>query len=148
LDQGDVSTATKYFELAAHWGWMEAFYYLAEMSNNGVGRQRHCGMAASYYKMVAERAEAIHSSFLEANDAYKDGDKERALVASMMAAEQGYENAQANVAFLLDEQRSLLPVDSVLSYGTDARRPQPSSSLLKNAALALIYWTRSAKQAN
>lgn len=148
LDQGDVSTATKYFELAAHWGWMEAFYYLAEMSNNGVGRQRHCGMAASYYKMVAERAEAIHSSFLEANDAYKDGDKERALVASMMAAEQGYENAQANVAFLLDEQRSLLPVDSVLSYGTNARRPQPSSSLLKNAALALIYWTRSAKQAN
>ncbi|EYE99038.1 ubiquitin ligase complex subunit HRD3 [Aspergillus ruber CBS 135680] len=148
LDQGDVSTATKYFELAAHWGWMEAFYYLAEMSNNGVGRQRHCGMAASYYKMVAERAEAIHSSFLEANNAYKDGDKERALIASMMAAEQGYENAQANVAFLLDEQRSLLPVDSVLSYGTNAGRPQRSSSLLKNAALAMIYWTRSAKQAN
>lgn len=148
LDQGDVPTATKYFELAAHWGWMEAFYYLAEMSNNGVGRQRHCGMAASYYKMVAERAEAIHSSFIEANVAYKYGDKERALVASMMAAEQGYENAQANVAYLLDEQRSLLPVDSVISYGTNARRPQPPSSLLKNATLALIYWTRSAKQAN
>lgn len=144
LDQGDVATATKYFELAAHWGWMEAFYYLAEMSNNGVGRQRHCGMAASYYKMVAERAEAIHSSFIEANAAYKNGDKERALVAMMMAAEQGYESAQANVAYLLDEQHSLLPIESIFP---DNKKLRPSS-LLRNAALALIYWTRSAKQAN
>lgn len=144
LDQGDVSTASKYFELAAHWGWMEAFYYLAEMSNNGVGRQRHCGMAASYYKMVAERAEAIHSSFIEANIAYKNGDKERALVAMMMAAEQGYESAQANVAYLLDEQHSLLPIESIIP---DSKKLRPSS-LLRNAALALIYWTRSAKQAN
>ena len=144
LDQGDISTATKYFELAAHWGWMEAFYYLAEMSNNGVGRQRHCGMAASYYKMVAERAEAIHSSFIEANIAYKNGDKEHALVTMMMAAEQGYESAQANVAYLLDEQRSLLPIDSILPENKKSR----PSSLLRNAALALVYWTRSAKQAN
>ena len=56
LDQGDVQTATKYFELAARWGWMEAFYYLAEIVNFGVGRERHCGMASAYYKMVAERA--------------------------------------------------------------------------------------------
>lgn len=145
LDQGDIPTATRYFELAARWGWMEAFYYLAEMSNNGVGRQRHCGMAASYYKMVAERAETVHSSFIEANTAYKNGDKERALIAVMMAAEQGYENAQANVAYVLDEQRSLFPLDSVLSPGT---KPRTTSSLLRNAALALIYWTRSAKQAN
>ncbi|PYH99411.1 putative ubiquitin-protein ligase Sel1/Ubx2 [Aspergillus ellipticus CBS 707.79] len=143
LDQGDVQTATRYFELAARWGWMEAFYYLAELSNNGVGRQRHCGMAASYYKMVAERAEAIHSSWEEANTAYENGDKERALVPAMMAAEQGYEHAQSNVAFLLDEQRSLLSLDSIVP-GT--KKPRPA--LLRNAALALIYWTRSAKQAN
>ncbi|KAE8151028.1 hypothetical protein BDV25DRAFT_153408 [Aspergillus avenaceus] len=143
LDQGDIPTATRYFELAARWGSMEAFYYLAEMSNNGVGRERHCGMAASYYKMVAERAEIIHSSFDEANSAYENGDKERALVAAMMAAEQGYEHAQANVAFLLDEQRSLFSLDRVLPGAKKAR-----SSLLKNAALALIYWTRSAKQTN
>ncbi|PWY92016.1 putative ubiquitin-protein ligase Sel1/Ubx2 [Aspergillus heteromorphus CBS 117.55] len=143
LDQGDVQTATRYFELAARWGWMEAFYYLAELSNNGIGRERHCGMAASYYKMVAERAEAIHSSWEEANTAYENGDKERALVPAMMAAEQGYEHAQSNVAFLLDEQRSLLPLDSIIP-GTQKSRP----ALLRNAALALIYWTRSAKQAN
>ncbi|KAB8079541.1 hypothetical protein BDV29DRAFT_55144 [Aspergillus leporis] len=143
LDQGDVATATRYFELAARWGWMEAFYYLAELSNNGVGRERHCGMAASYYKMVAERAEVIHSSFGEANSAYENGDKERALIPAMMAAEQGYEHAQSNVAFLLDEQRSLVSFDNILP-GTKKVRP----SLLRNAALALIYWTRSAKQTN
>ncbi|KAF9884836.1 ERAD-associated protein [Aspergillus nanangensis] len=143
LDQGDVATATRYFELAARWGWMEAFYYLAELSNNGVGRQRHCGVAVSYYKMVAERVEAIHSSFPEANTAYEHGEKERALVASMMAAEQGYETAQANVAFLLDEQRSLVSLSSIVPGLTQTRTP-----LLRNAALALVYWTRSARQAN
>lgn len=143
LDQGDVQTATRYFELAARWGWMESFYYLAELSNGGVGRRRHCGMATAYYKMVAERAEAIHSSFAESNTAYANGDKERALVASMMAAEQGYESAQSNVAYLLDEQRSLFSLDAILPWGKTVR-----PALLRNTALALIYWTRSAKQAN
>ncbi|KAJ5624921.1 Tetratricopeptide-like helical [Penicillium lagena] len=143
LDQGDVATAARYFELAATWGAMEAFYYLAEMSNFGIGRQRHCGVAAAYYKIVAERAELIHSSFEESNAAYEAGDKEGALIPAMMAAEQGYEHAQANVAHLLDEQRSLLSLSSILPW---AQKTRPS--LLRNAALALIYWTRSAKQAN
>ncbi|KAL1962530.1 hypothetical protein VTN77DRAFT_9405 [Rasamsonia byssochlamydoides] len=143
LDQGDVQTATKYFELAARWGWMEAFYYLAEIANNGIGQERHCGMASAYYKMVAERAEVIHSSFIEANTAYENGDLETALIGAMMAAEQGYENAQANVAYLLDEQRSVLSLDSILPWTTKRRSP-----LLRNPELALIYWTRSARQAN
>lgn len=144
LDQGDVATATRYFELAARYGWMEAFYYLAEIFDAGVGKERHCGMATAYYKMVAEKAENLHSSFAEANDAYESGDKETALIDSMMAAEQGYENAQSNVAFLLDEQRSMLLLDSILPL----HKKKQSSSLLRNAALALIYWTRSAKQSN
>lgn len=143
LDQGDVIAATRYFDLAARYGWVEAFYYLAEISNYGIGRQRHCGTAAAYYKMVAERAEAIHMSFPEANAAYENGDLERALIASMMAAEQGHETAQSNVAYLLDEQRSVLSLDRFLPSGEKSR-----PSLLRNAALALIYWTRSSKQAN
>jgi SEL1 protein len=143
LDQGDIPTATKYFELAARWGSMEAFYYLAELANNGIGRQRHCGLAASYYKMVAERAEVIHSSFVEANTAYERGDKDRAFIPTLMAAEQGYEFAQANVAFILDEQRSLFPLEKFVPA-----MKKPRSSLLRNTALALIQWTRSAKQAN
>jgi SEL1 protein len=143
LDQGDVAAASRYFELAARWGWMEAYYYLAEMANFGVGRQPHCGVAAAYYKMVAEKAEVIHSAFAESNAAYESGDKESALIPAMMAAEQGYEHAQANVAYLLDEQRSLFSLSRILPWAQKAR-----TKLLRNTALALIYWTRSAKQSN
>ncbi|KAJ5161806.1 Tetratricopeptide-like helical [Penicillium capsulatum] len=143
LDQGDVTTATRYFDLAARWGWMEAYYYLAEMANFGVGRQQHCGVAAAYYKLVAEKAEVIHSAFAESNAAWEAGDKEGALIPAMMAAEQGYEHAQANVAYLLDEKQSLFSLSALLPWSQKSR-----PSLLHNTALALIYWTRSAKQAN
>ncbi|KAH8698824.1 putative ubiquitin-protein ligase Sel1/Ubx2 [Talaromyces proteolyticus] len=143
LDQGDVSTATKYFELAARWGWMEAFYYLAEIANFGIGGERHCGIASAYYKIVAEKAERVHSSFTEANDAYQNGDYDTALIATMMAAEQGYEHAQANVAYLLDEQQSVLSLNKIIPW-----TKKPRSPLLQNTDLALIYWTRSARQSN
>ena len=61
LDQGDLDTAGRYFELAATAGVMEALYYLAELNNKGVGRDRNCGLATLYYKVVAERAEVLHS---------------------------------------------------------------------------------------
>lgn len=142
LDQGDINTAVHFFELAARHGHIEAFYHLAEISNNGVGRDRSCGMATAYYKMVAEKVESIHSSIDEANRAYDDGDVETALPLYMMSAEQGYESAQANVAYLLDEYKSILSLDSLIPW--KKRR----TSLLRNAFLALIYWTRSAKQSN
>ena len=142
LDQGDVPAATRYFELAVRHAHIEAYYHLAEISNNGIGRERSCGLATAYYKVVAEKAEAIHSSFEEANRAYEDGDKETAIIAYMMAAEQGYEHGQVNVAYILDEHTSILPLGSLLPWN------KPTSPLLRNAVLALIYWTRSAKQAN
>ena len=146
LDQGDVASATHYFEHAIRHGHIEAFYYLAEIDNGGIGRDRSCGMAAAEYKIVAERAEEVHSPLAEANQAYEDGDLETALVLYMMAAEQGYEVAQANVAYLLDEQKSRLPLPSLLP----GRRllPPPPASRLRDPRLALIYWTRSAKQSN
>ena len=60
----------------------------------------------------------------------------------MMAAEQGYEAAQANVAYILDEHKSILPLDSAIPW------KQRRTSLLRDAVLALMYWTRSAKQSN
>lgn len=132
LDQGDISTAIRYFDLGARHGHIEAFYHLAEISNNGIGRERSCGVATAYYKLVAEKAESIHSAFDDANDAYDEGDVDTALVTYMMAAEQGYEAAQANVAYILDGHHSVIP------WKKNAR----------DAALALIYWTRSAKQTN
>jgi SEL1 protein len=145
LDQGgsdDVQVAHRYFELAARYGHIEAFYYLAEMINQGIGRDRSCGLATAYYKSVSEKAEPLVSSFAEANQAYENADYELALIGYTMAAEQGYEKAQSNVAYLLDQEKSMLSLPSFSPFYT------PRSSLLRNTALALIYWTRSAKQSN
>jgi SEL1 protein len=135
--------ASRYFELAARYGHIESYYYLAEIIEQGIGRDRSCGLAAAYYKNVAEKAEPLLSSFAEANEAYETGDYELALIDNMFAAEQGYERAQANVAYILDQQKFRWSFPTWLSL-TATRRP----TLLQNAALALIYWTRSAKQLN
>ncbi|KAI0011949.1 HCP-like protein [Xylariaceae sp. FL0662B] len=145
LDQGqpdDLKIANSYFEAAARWANIEAQYYLAEMIHHGVGRDQTCGMAMAYYKNVAEKAEPLVSSWAEANRAYEDGDYELAFLDYVMAAEQGYEKAQNNVAFMLDPTQSRLPLLTWL------KRQSPKPSLLQNAALALIYWTRSAIQSN
>ncbi|KAF2758614.1 HCP-like protein [Pseudovirgaria hyperparasitica] len=142
LDQGDVVTASKYFELAARNGHIEAFYYLGDLSLQGVGRDKNCGMAAVYYKIVAEKAESIHSSFEEANEAYEVGDLQTALVGYMMAAEQGFESAQANVAYLLDRAQHCRSWEDTLSWA------KKKATNLTDDGLALIYWTRSAKQLN
>lgn len=116
LDQGDVPVAMKYFELAARHGHLEAYYYLAELTHGGVGRDKSCSVAAAYYKIVAEKAEIVSTSFPEANDAYADGDLETALVSYMMAAEQGYEVGQANVAYLLDQFKPKFTLASLVPF--------------------------------
>ena len=75
LDQGDVGTARNYFRQAASNGHIEAFYHLAEISNYGIGQDRSCEIATAYYKGVAEQVETLHSSFDEANQAYRAVDK-------------------------------------------------------------------------
>jgi SEL1 protein len=145
LDQGspnDISVANRYFELAARYGHIEALYYLAELIDQGVGRDRSCSLATAYYKSVAEKAEPLVSSFAEANEAYEEGDHELAFIDYLLAAEQGYEKGQANVAYLLDQHKSKWYLPSWLTF----KKSRPS--LLENAALGLIYWTRSAKQSN
>lgn len=150
LDQGDIDTAGRYFELSARNGFIEALYYLAEMTQSGIGRDRNCQLATAYYKIVAERGEIIHSSFTEANGAYKKGDLERAFIATAMAAEQGYETAQNNVGYLLDDQTAVISLPSSLPSIPllSSSKPKSRSSLLHNPHLALIYFTRSAGQSN
>lgn len=145
MDQGDLATATRYFEVASRHNNVEALYYLAELANQGLGRDRSCTTAAHFYKIVAEKTEALHSSFGEANAMYNAGDIDGALTLYLQAAEQGYEAAQANVAYILDK--------TVRSYRTPLHALFPSlsryaSAKRSDAALALTYWTRSARQAN
>ncbi|KAK0734445.1 hypothetical protein B0T26DRAFT_670739 [Lasiosphaeria miniovina] len=145
IDQGyadDLSAANHYFELAARYGNIEALYYLAEMNNFGVGREKSCSLALGFYKNVAEKAEPLVSSWAEANLALEEGDHELALLEYLGAAEQGYERAQNNVAYMLDPEKSRLIIPQWLYPRA------PKSSVLQNPTLALIFWTRSARQGN
>lgn len=137
-NRGEYSYANKWFELATRHGNVEAYYWLAEINNQGNGRERSCGMATLYYKHVSERVEALQAPLEWAHRAHKNNNRESALVGFMMAAEQGYESGQANVAWLLDEQKSRFP----LAWWR-VKRNDP-----KEQELALMYWTRSAKQQN
>ncbi|KAK1757395.1 protein sel-1 1 [Echria macrotheca] len=145
LDQGnaeDPAAASHFFEMAARHGNLEAYYFIAEMNYFGVGRDKSCSQAITYYKTVAERTEPLVSSWTEANLAHEDGDDELALLEYIGAAEQGYEKAQNNVAFLLDPEQSRLPLPQWLY--PRAQKP----ALLHDPELALIYWTRSSRQGN
>src|SRR3569833_1815880 len=145
LDQGqpeDLRIANDYFELAARYGQIEAHYYLAEMIHHGVGRDKACGQALLYYKTVAEKADPLVSSWLEANQAYEDGDHELALLDYQAAAEQGYEKAQNNNGNKQNTQKTNQPIPSWLVH------PAGQSGLLQNPTLGLIEWTRSSRQGN
>ena len=150
LDQGsaeDLRVANNYFELAARYGNIEAYYYLAELVHHGVGRENLCAIALNYYKGVAEKAEPVVSSWGDANAAYQAGDYEGAFLGYVLAAEQGYEKAQTNVAYLLDSERSKLPLVS-WARRQIASKDQQEGRLLENPRLALIQWTRSSRQSN
>ncbi|ATY59551.1 ubiquitin-ligase Sel1 Ubx2 [Cordyceps militaris] len=146
LDQGnpeDVKTANYLFELAARYGNIEAWYYLAEMTHHGVGRERQCHLALSYYKTVVERAEPLVSGWSQANLAYELGNHDLAFLHYLMAAEQGYEKGQTNVAFMLDAKFGKLSLVEML-----VGRQENKVSPMANANLALIEWTRSSRQSN
>lgn len=152
LDQGgaeDVRVAGNYFELASRYGLIEANYYLAEMIHHGVGRDKTCGMALQYYKGVAEKAEPLMSTWAAANEAYEDGDIETAFIHYLLMAEQGYERAQNNVAYLLDPDQSRLKLpESITKSLSLSGQDTPTSPLLEDPNTALIQWTRSHRQGN
>ncbi|CAK7205011.1 ERAD-associated protein [Sporothrix eucalyptigena] len=160
LDQGqpdDLRVAHDYFELAARYANIEAYYYLAEMIHHGVGRDKACAPALAYYKSVAERADPLVSSWTEANQAYESGDYELALLEYLGAAEQGYEKAQNNIGYLLDPQQSSLRLpswlvggssSSSLSFSLSSSTTTAKKGLLDNPTLGLVHFTRSSRQNN
>lgn len=151
LDQGDHASALRYFDLAARNKHIEAYYYLAEMTYQGIGRDRSCGHASSLYKQAAEKAESIVAPIHEANTAWDDGDVETALVAYMLAAEQGFESAQNNVAYILDKTQprlySIAYLPGILSSSLSSTA-KSASTAFADASLALMSWARSAAQDN
>lgn len=125
----DYKQAVKYFNLAAQSGHVLAYFNLAQMHSSGIGVIRSCQTATELYKTVAERGPWA-SLFMEAHQSYKEGDLDTALLKYIYLAELGYEVAQSNVAYILDQH----------STQTSLFNKQEAYKR------ALVYWNRAALQ--
>ncbi|PHH52795.1 putative Sel1-like repeat-containing protein C1B3.10c [Ceratocystis fimbriata CBS 114723] len=140
--EADVKSALHFFEHAALHNNLEAYYYLGELTYQGIGRDRACNLATHYFKRVAERVEPLTSGWSIANDAFEIGDIDTALVHYLVMAEQGWDAAQINMAYIIDSAKSWLKLPLATSP-----LPAPSPTF-QNHNLAMVYWTRSSMQGN
>ncbi|XP_054055948.1 protein sel-1 homolog 1 isoform X2 [Rissa tridactyla] len=122
----DYKQALKYFNLASQGGHILAFYNLAQMHATGTGVMRSCHTAVELFKNVCERGR-WSERLMTAYNSYKDGDSNSAVVQYLLLAEQGYEVAQSNAAFILDQKASIV--------GENETYPR-----------ALLQWNRAAAQ--
>lgn len=98
----DFKLAVKHFNLASQLGHVLGYFNLAQMHATGTGVLRSCTTATELYKSVSERGSSSHL-FMEAHSSYKEGDYDKALIKYLFLAELGYEVAQSNVAYILDQ---------------------------------------------
>uniref|UniRef100_A0A9J7YQW8 SEL1L adaptor subunit of SYVN1 ubiquitin ligase n=1 Tax=Cyprinus carpio carpio TaxID=630221 RepID=A0A9J7YQW8_CYPCA len=122
----DYKQALKFFNLASQAGHILAFYNLAQMHATGTGVMRSCHTAVELFKNVCERGR-WSERLMAAYGSFKEGDMDSALVQYLLLSEQGYEVAQSNVAFILDQSESI--------FNENETYPR-----------ALLHWTRAAAQ--
>nr|KAF6487230.1 SEL1L adaptor subunit of ERAD E3 ubiquitin ligase [Rousettus aegyptiacus] len=123
----DYKQALKYFNLASQGGHILAFYNLAQMHASGTGVMRSCHNAVELFKNVCERGR-WSERLMSAYNSYKDGDYNAAVIQYLLLAEQGYEVAQSNAAFILDQREATI-------VGENETYPR-----------ALLHWNRAASQ--
>ncbi|EJD08119.1 HCP-like protein, partial [Fomitiporia mediterranea MF3/22] len=148
--KGDLKLATTYFESAIrHGSPFEPYFYLAEIhassAQNPASPPHHvqgsCAMAVSFYKLVAERGAWADDPVREGEARWKLGmerAKEDAMLRWWIASERGIEPAQNNLAYILDQDKSILRFTRFAPFS-------PSNT---TARLALTQWMRSAYQRN
>uniref|UniRef100_A0A1A8IZ51 Sel-1 suppressor of lin-12-like n=2 Tax=Nothobranchius TaxID=28779 RepID=A0A1A8IZ51_NOTKU len=124
----DYKQALKFFNLASQAGHTLAFYNLAQMHATGTGVMRSCHTAVELFKNVCERGR-WSERLMTAYSSFKEGETDAALVQYLLLSEQGYEVAQSNVAFILDQ------TDGAKIFSENETYPR-----------ALLHWTRAAAQ--
>ncbi|KAJ3606728.1 hypothetical protein NHX12_026247 [Muraenolepis orangiensis] len=123
----DYKQALKFFNLASQAGHILAFYNLAQMHATGTGVMRSCHTAVELFKNVCERGR-WSERMMAAYGSFKEGEVDASLVQYLLLAEQGYEVAQSNVAFILDQKGAQV-------FTENETYPR-----------ALLHWTRAAAQ--
>jgi len=95
--------ALKYYQSAATMGNVKGTYRLGQLYLEGLGVLPHCEFAVTFLKSVCERANFEEKFMDEAYRAYKSGDFDTAILKYLYVAEQGYEVAQSNLAYIIDK---------------------------------------------
>ncbi|TEB38352.1 HCP-like protein [Coprinellus micaceus] len=146
--RGETPLAIVYFDAAMRNGApFEPYYYLAEYYSSqatNTGLPAHvasssCSMAVSFYKRVAERGVWEDDLLRDAEVAWmsqENQDKEVAMLKWWLGAERGYEIAQNNLGYVLDQDKSILRLT----------RFSPMTPSNDSARLALTQWIRAAGQ--
>jgi SEL1 protein len=127
----DFKLAIKWFQAASQSGHALGYYNLGQMHATGTGVLRSCTTATELFKNVAERGKWTNM-FIEAYNLYRQGHIEQAFMKYLYLAELGYEIAQSNVAYLLDQMPNQL-INIYKNKNEQYKR-------------ALIYWNRAAIQ--
>lgn len=124
----EFSRAQHFFSRAGQRSHLQALHKMAQMHVHGVGTTRSCQKAVKLFMSVARRGPWVK----ELDTSYHrllDGQSEEAFFGYAKAAEQGYEVAQWNAAFLLDH-------GLVFAAGPDEGAPTASSPPAGGAAAA------------
>lgn len=103
----DFKQALKYFQLASQSGHILAVYNLAQMHSKGIGVLRNCRFAMALYKNVAERGRWAER-FMDAYLKFQSGAVDEAAFRYLFLAEFGYEAAQTNFAYIMDQEETRL----------------------------------------
>ncbi|KAF8822014.1 Sel1 repeat-containing protein [Cardiosporidium cionae] len=95
----DYRLALRYFERAADHGYIQAFWRTAQFYEVGKGVPRSCEAATYAYKIVAESSPWVEDA-RKGLKYFIQRDFEGALLVNSLFAEEGYEVAQSNAAWL------------------------------------------------
>ncbi|KAJ7647649.1 hypothetical protein FB45DRAFT_894034 [Roridomyces roridus] len=150
FENGEIMLASGLFETAVlHGSPFEAYYYLGQIHSAYAdtpgmpppAASSSCAMAVSFYKTVSERGVWGDDLLRDAQVAWMSGTdrgREAAMLKWWLAAERGSEIAQNNLAYVLDQDKSVLRLT----------RFAPTNPSNETARLALTQWTRAAAQRN
>ncbi|CAG2181443.1 unnamed protein product, partial [Oppiella nova] len=125
----DYRRAIRFFTLALQSQHLLAIYHLGQLFGGGHGVAISCRTAVSHFKSVAERG-VWSRELTEADNHYKNNKVLQAFMKYAFLSDMGYESAQSNSAFILENK----PIDGLDIDG------------YKRQSLAVKYWTQSAAQ--
>lgn len=156
---GDAKRAFDHFTSASKKRNLLAWYFKGIMLDQGFpGQPKSINTAVYYFKIFSETIEELYSPLKWAHESYSKQDYGSAILGFLIASEEGYESAQVNLAYILDEQRGYFDLNviknKVRAFSNRLWQKKTTVSSLVPARdfhrdrTALVYWTRAARQLN